>query len=356
MPASYNMVFSFLTPSLKPASSSTAHTMTCTSTKDENTTKQSEGAQSITRLFVLSTIFTTMFVSSAKPLSLPQTIPAPRLESDDSRSTWHSIFNWTFWMLIITPRPDVRRINKHRRRPSTTKTKVGLLARLVRVFSIVREQSSAIVKGAFDILQSPFASKSKPQPPILPLHVSPVTQVDTCLESPAIPSLAIHNAPSASESTLRTPPRAVSPANRASTPDLLASPKTSPTTAHFLATLADLETRMNNHEFYDLERELENMDSQMSRLFDFPWAIPKAISPISTFTPSPPPSPAPMILPRAPPPARRDGKTIQILPMICEVSENSADLGCVPPYDPRRWSIISFQPLWGPRAQVGTMY
>ncbi|KDN34430.1 hypothetical protein RSAG8_12462, partial [Rhizoctonia solani AG-8 WAC10335] len=118
------MVFSFLTrvglrPSLpRTAPSAIGHTMARSSMarpiKNRSAMKKLEATQSITPLFVLSTIFSAMFVSSAKPLGLPQTTPVPRLErrsefAEADHGLWHSVFNWTFLMLIITPRPDVRR-------------------------------------------------------------------------------------------------------------------------------------------------------------------------------------------------------------------------------------------------------
>ncbi|KAL5632202.1 hypothetical protein ACGC1H_000266 [Rhizoctonia solani] len=301
-----------------------------------------------------------MFVNSANPLRLPQPRRTPRLQKSKSveavHDIWHSVFNWTFLMLIITPRPDIRRVNKLRQRPSAASPHAGLLFRLSRLFSIARGRFLTTVKGASVKLRSLFTFKSKPQPPILPRHVSNSTRVDTPSEAPTTASLTTHSAASTSDHEIQTPVRTVSPTNRVPKLDLPAPPKTSPTTAQFLTTLTDLEAQINNHSLYDLERELEDMDNQMSRMFDFPWMARKPTAPTRTLTPSPPPSPIPMILPQAPPPARRDGRTIEILPMICEVSESSAELGRTPPYDPRRWSIVTFQPLWGPRAQIGATY
>ncbi|CAE6526119.1 unnamed protein product [Rhizoctonia solani] len=301
-----------------------------------------------------------MFVSSLQPLRLPQPTPAPRLKkskfAEAVHDIWHSVFNWTLLMLIITPRPDVRRINKLRQRPSAANSKPGLLSHLSRLFSTARRVFLSMVKGASVTLRSLFTFRPKTQPPIIPRHVPHSTRVDTPSESPATASLTIHSAASASDHEIQTPVRAVSPTNHVPNLELPAPLKTSPTTAQFLATLTDLEAQMNNHILYDLERELEDMDNQMSHMFDFPWMPRKTTTPIRTLTPSPPPSPIPMILPQAPPPARRDGRTIEILPMICEVSESSAELGRTPPYDPRRWSIATFQPLWGPRTQVGAVY
>ncbi|CAE6424594.1 unnamed protein product [Rhizoctonia solani] len=299
------------------------------------------------------------FASSDNPLNIPQNAttshPKTKLEfAEGGHGLWHSIFNWAFLMLIVTPKPDVRQINKHQQYQyqSSASSNTGILSRLSQLFFTRWRLFSATVKGAFSTLRSPFASKSsKSQPPVLPYYIPPLPRADTSLE-PTIASLATLGASSADD-TIRTPARAVMPNHDISKPDIPASPDTSPTTARFLATLTDLEARMNNHQFYDLERELADMDSHMAQLFNFSW-MPSKTAP--TLEPNPSEIPITMILPQAPPPARRDGKTIQILPMICEVSENSPDLANTPPYDPRRWSIITFQPLWGPRTQVGAAY
>ncbi|KAG8743720.1 hypothetical protein FRC11_013757 [Ceratobasidium sp. 423] len=229
---------------------------------------------------------------------------------------------------------------------------MGFLSQLAHFFALVWGLFLVSVKGAFDFLRSPFTSKPKPQPSVLPQYNQPSSRADVFLEPAVAASSITLSAPSPPNDVIQTPPRAVSPTARVSSPDPPAPPKTSPTTAKFLATLTDLEAQMNNHQFYDLERELEDMDNQMAQMFDFSWIPSKAaVSPVQ----SPPDSPIAVILPRAPPPARRDRKTIQILPMIYEVSENSPDLSHTPPYD-ARWSIVTFQPLWGPRAQVGGAY
>ncbi|KAH7335641.1 hypothetical protein B0J17DRAFT_49951 [Rhizoctonia solani] len=296
-----------------------------------------------------------MFINSAKPLNFPRAAPAShptkKLEFVEvDHGLWHSIFNWAFLMLIITPKPDVRQINRHRQHQfqSTTNKDTRISSRIYEFFCASWSLFSATVKEAFSIIRSPFTSKSsKSQPPVLPYYIPPLPRADTSLEQTITASSTTLDVSSISDNAIRTPARAVAPTILVPKPDRPSSPDTSPTTAHFLATLTDLEARMNNHQFYDLERELADMDSHMAQLFDFAWMPSKAS------TPNPSDIPITMILPQAPPPARRDGKTIQILPMICEVSENSPDLANTPPYDPRRWSIISFQPLWGPRAQVG---
>ncbi|EUC58510.1 hypothetical protein RSOL_260850 [Rhizoctonia solani AG-3 Rhs1AP] len=92
-----------------------------------------------------------MFVSSPQPLRLPQPTPAPRLKkskfAEAVHDIWHSVFNWTLLMLIITPRPDVRRINKLRQRPSAANSKPGLLSHLSRLFSTTRRVFLSMVKG-----------------------------------------------------------------------------------------------------------------------------------------------------------------------------------------------------------------
>ncbi|KAJ1300326.1 hypothetical protein OPQ81_005147 [Rhizoctonia solani] len=319
------------------------------SIKNRRAIGKSQGAQSITPLFVLSTIFSAMFLGSAK--SLPQHIPTtpPKRKSELAEAIhdlWHSIFDWTFFMLIITPKPTIRTINEHRKHQSMTTDNNGFSSRFARLFAAVGGLFTRAIKGAFAILRSPFTSKSESQSPILPQYIPSSSQVDVSLDATTTPPSTVPSAPSMSDNAIQAPARAVTPTNRPPNSDSTPSPKASPTTARFLATLTDLEAQMNNHQFYDLERELEAMDNQMAQMFDFPWMPHK----------TPPESPIPVVLPQAPPPARRDGKTIQILPMICEVSENSPDLAHTPPYDPRRWSIVTFQPLWGPRAQVGTAY
>ncbi|CAE6492716.1 unnamed protein product [Rhizoctonia solani] len=328
------------------------------SIKNKRAIGKSEGVQPITRFLVLGTTFFTMLLGSvAKPLSPPRHIPTTRPKrksefTEAAHELWHSLFNWTFLMLIITPKPDVHTINEHRQSQSAPTKNTGFLSQLVHLFAIVWRLLSVAVKGAFAALQSPFTSKPRSQPSVLPQHIPPSSRADIPIEPTVIASSTTLGVPSPPDTIIQTPPRAVSPTTRVPKPDSPVSPNPSPTTAKFLATLTDLEAQMNNHQFYDLERELEDMDNHMTQMFDFSW-MPRGITaPPGQSSPS---SPISVTLPQAPPPARRDGKTIQILPMICEVSENSPDLTHTPPYD-ARWSIVTFQPLWGPRAQVGSAY
>ncbi|KAF8671811.1 hypothetical protein RHS04_08064 [Rhizoctonia solani] len=324
-----------------------------------------KGTYSITHLFVLSTIFgATLLGPAAKPLDLPHNPPIHRPETKSElveavRDLWNSIFDWNFLVLIITPKPSIRMINGHGQPHPTTSMNNGFLSRLFHIFVVTFGIFSAAIKRSFLILRSPFRPKPAPRPTILPQYTPPMTttRINDSLERTIAPPSIAPSASSASDNPIRTPTRVFSPTNHSPKPDLPSSRSTSPTTARFITTLNDLEAQMHNHQFYDLERELEDMDNRMAQMFDFSWIPSKApmsfnLPPVTT----PPETPVQIILPQAPPPARRDRKTIQILPMICEVSENSPDLHRTPPYDHTRWSIITFQPLWGPRAYAGMAY
>ncbi|KDN35023.1 hypothetical protein RSAG8_11934, partial [Rhizoctonia solani AG-8 WAC10335] len=254
-------------------------------------------------------------------------------------------------MFVTTPKPEACKAHEHRRRQSADASNMGLLSQLSRVFKFLWGLFLAMLKGAFAILRIPVTPRSKSQPTILPHYIPPLSRVDVSMELTGAAPTTVSSAqsPSPSNHTIQTPAQAVLPTN----PDLPAPQKSSPTTAQFLATLTDLEAQMSNHQFYDLERELEDMDSHMARMNEnFPW-IPRQTAVSSP--PSPPETPIPLLLPQPPPPARRDRKTIQILPMICEVSENSPNLIHTPPFEPG-WSVVTFRPLWGPRTQVRTAY
>ncbi|KAL5632212.1 hypothetical protein ACGC1H_000269 [Rhizoctonia solani] len=250
-------------------------------------------------------------------------------------------------MVINTPMSTVRQTQTPRRQSEET-SNMGLLSQLSYIFKFLWGLFSTMLKGAFTILRACFASRPKPQPTVLPHYIPTLSRVDLSFElTGAAPTTAL-NAHSPSKTTIQPPAPAASPTNGIPKPDLSIPPKTSPTTAQFIATLTDLEAQMNTHQFYDLERELEDMDNHMAQMFDFSR---KTVSP----PPSPPKLPIPLILPQLPPPAHRDGKAIQILPMIREASEHSLNSTHTPPIAPPR-SIVTFQPLWGPRTQVRTVY
>ncbi|CEL60487.1 hypothetical protein RSOLAG1IB_09680 [Rhizoctonia solani AG-1 IB] len=326
-------------------------------------TINNKGIYSIIRFFVLCVTFgATLLSSAAKPLSLLPKPPLHRLKRGSNlaaviRDLWNSIPNKALLMLIITPRPNVHKINAYRQRQSVATANNGFLSRLSHLFATIWALLSLVARRGTLILRSTFSSKSKDQSSILPQHIQSGTRADDSVERVVTVSPTAPSASNASGNPIQTPARAVSPTNNNSKRDLRSSRSASPTTARFLTTLNDLEAQMKNHQFYDLERELEDMDNHMAQMFDFAWMPGKTpVSFVPASVPSPPGSPVRVMLPQAPPPIRRDGKTIQILPIICEVSENSPDLNRTPPYDHNRWSIVTFQPLWGPRAYAGMAY
>ncbi|EUC58515.1 transmembrane protein, putative [Rhizoctonia solani AG-3 Rhs1AP] len=237
--------------------------------------------------------------------------------------------------------------NSHRQ--STETSHMGLLFHLSYILKFVWGLFLAMLKGARAILRPCFTSRPKPQPAVLPHYIPPLSRVDISIELTGAAPTTTLNTHSPSINTIQPPAPVASHTNSIPKPDPPTPPKTSPTTAQFLATLTDLEAQMHTHQFYDLERELEDMDNHMAQMFDFSLIPHKSVSP----PPSPPEYPIPLVLAQSPPLARRDGKTIQILPMIREMSEHSPTR--TPPFDPR-WSIVTFQPLWGPRTQVRTVY
>ncbi|KAF8598673.1 hypothetical protein BDV93DRAFT_561064 [Ceratobasidium sp. AG-I] len=324
--------------------------------------------------------------ASHKPLGVASTC----LTSGTSNlNMWQSMFNWTTLMMIITPKPRLPNSGRMAKKPvftpaPTPNQSSSLFTWVVLTLSAVQRFISTSLANLVASIRSPFCPRSPPLP-LLPHFIPPLPGVNISLDNeslssatslcmPTTPSdpipvtdtiLAMVSIPScALEPTYRTPkPQASTEMFRAPLKNLCYSSKLD-STAKFRSVLADLEAQMEQHTFYDLDRELEQLDDQRSfglgNLLSLknlpPLVSPQVPLSICSTGLGPVNSPeSPMLLPQVPVPARCYNNTIQVLPVITEVEESSPYLLRTPPYDASSWYVSRFNPLSGARV-VGMAY